>query len=135
MPLQFSTVVRNAALDQIQTSVGVSAVLKLFTGSPPANCAAADSGTKLVEFDLASSWASPASGGAKTLANLPLTVAAIAAGIVGYFRIYDSTGSTCHMQGTITQTGGGGDMTCDNTNVANAQNITVGGFNLSCPGA
>jgi hypothetical protein len=107
--LQFSTIVRDAMLDAIesganagQTSgIGASAVIKLFTGSSPANCAAADTGTRLVEFDLASDWASSASAGEKSLAGLPLTVAAVATGALGHFRIYASDGVTCHVQASL----------------------------------
>lgn len=128
MALQFSTTVRNALLDQIETSIGVSAVIKFFTGGVPANCAAADSGTKLAEFDLASDWAAAASAGAKALSSLPLSVAAVAAGTLGYFRIYATGGTTCHMQGTITATGGGGDMELDNVSLAATQSFTISSF-------
>ena len=45
MALQYSTAVRNAQLDQVETTIGVSAVLKIRTGAAPATCATADSGT------------------------------------------------------------------------------------------
>src|SRR5690242_12949585 len=99
MAIQMGTTLRNARLDQIETTIGVSAVIKIFTGAAPANCGTADSGTKLVEFDLASDWAANASAGAKSLNNLPITATAAATGTAGYWRIYDSTATTCHMQG------------------------------------
>jgi len=135
MSLQFSTSYRNALLDQFETTAGVSAKLEIFTGAVPANCAAAEAGTKLVEFDLASDWAANAAGGAKALNNLPLTAGAVAAGTAAHFRLYASDGTTCHMQGTVTATGGGGDMTVDNTNIANGQQVQITGFTLTAPGA
>ena len=39
------------------------------------------------------------------------------------------------MQGTITATGGGGDMTLDNTSIASAQQVTITSFTLSAGGA
>jgi hypothetical protein len=135
MSLQFSTTYRNALLDQLATTLGGSEVVKFFTGSLPANCAAADSGTKVAEFDLAASsdWAA-ASGGTKALASLPLSVTGAAAGVAGYFRFYDA-GAVCHMQGTLTLTGGGGDMTLDNTNIQSGQTVKITGFTLTAPGA
>jgi hypothetical protein len=141
--IQMSPAIRDAMLDAIQyganagqtTGVGTFAVIKVFTGSPPASCAAADTGTKLIEWDLASSWMANASVGVKPLSGLPLTVAAVAAGILGYFRIYAPDGLTCHLQGTLTVSGGGGDLTVDNTNVASGQNITITGLTLNAPGA
>lgn len=135
MSLQFSTTYRNALLDQLATTAGGSEVIKIFTGSVPANCATSDSGTKLCEFDLAGSgdW-NAASGGQKTLASLTISANAAASGTAGYFRLYDSS-ANCHMQGTVTATGGGGDMTLDNTSINSGQQVNITGFTLTAPGA
>ena len=37
MALQYSVAVRNTQLNAIETTVGASAVLKIFTGAAPAN--------------------------------------------------------------------------------------------------
>jgi hypothetical protein len=37
----------------------------------------------------------------------------------------DSTGATCHEQGTVTITGSGGDLTLDNNVIAASQTITI----------
>ena len=50
MSLQLSVSARNARLDAIETAVGTSAVMKIWSGSPPANCAAADSGADRIEL-------------------------------------------------------------------------------------
>lgn len=135
MSLQFSTTYRNGMLDELATVLGGSEVIKIFTGSPPSNCATADSGTKLVEYDLAGSgdW-NAASGGTKTLASLPLSTTAVNTGTAGYFRFYDGS-ANCHMQGTITATGGGGDMPLDNTSINSGQTVNITGFTLTAPGA
>jgi hypothetical protein len=133
--LQFSTAARNAALDARVAAAGNSQVIKVWSGSVPANCAAADTGTKLVEFDLPlSSW-NAASGGQKTLVGLPITVAASGTGTAGNFRLYNSAATTCHMQGTVTAIGGGGDMTIDNLALAAGQSVVIFTFSLTEPGA
>lgn len=134
MSLQLSVAARNAGLDAYETSVGVSAKLDIYSGSPPANCAAADTGTLLATLALPSDWMANASGGTKALAGSWTGVGA-AAGNAGYFRIKDTANTTCHMQGTVTATGGGGDMTMDNINIAVAQAITVNSFNLTAGNA
>lgn len=134
MSLQLSVAARNAGLDAYETAVGVSAKLDIYSGSPPANCAAADTGTLLATLSLPSDWVANASGGSKGLAG-SWTGTGSAAGTAGYFRIKDSTNTTCHMQGTVTLTGGGGDMTMDNTNIASGQSITVNSFNLTAGNA
>lgn len=135
MTIQFSTAVRNALLDVIETTVGAAAKLQIWTGAPPANCATAPSGTKLVEITMASDWAANASAGSKTLNSLPLLTTALAAGTAGYYRFVDSVGTTCHEQGTVTATGGGGDMTIDNAVLASGQAVQVTGFTKTAPGA
>lgn len=131
MAIQLATSTRNARLDAIETDAGTSAKLMIYTGSMPANCAAATSGTKLTENDLASDWAAAASGGSKTLSSLPLSTTGLAAGSAGYFRLFKADGTTCIMQGTITATGGGGDMTLDNTSIASTQTVNITGFTLT----
>jgi hypothetical protein len=125
MTVQFSVSVRNARLDAIETAIGTSAVLKIRTGSPPANCAAADSGSVLVSYSLASDWASAASSGSKSLSSTPISGTASGSGTAGHYRIYASDGTTCHEQGTITSTGGGGDMTIDNTTIVSGQTVNI----------
>lgn len=130
MALQFSTAVRTDRLDSIETSIGASAKLQIFTGAMPANAAAASSGTKLVEMNLPSDWMAAASNGVKQKTGT-WSGTGLAAGIAGYFRIMNSAGTTCHIQGTITQSGGGGDMTLDNTNIALNQSVVVSTFQLT----
>ena len=135
MALQLSTSVRNAMLDAIETTVGTSAILELRTGSVPATCATADSGTLLISYSLASDWAAAASSASKALNNTPLTGSATGTGTAGHFRLKDSGGTTCHAQGTITATGGGGDMTVDNTSIASGQTVNVTSLSFAQGGA
>lgn len=129
MTIQLSTAVRNAKLDAIETAIGVSAIIKIRSGAAPANCATADSGTVLATINLASDYMSAASAGAKALSGLPVSDAsADNTGTAAHFRMYASDGTTCHMQGTVTATGGGGDMTVDNTSFAAGQNFSITSF-------
>jgi hypothetical protein len=131
MALQFSVALRNARLDQIETTIGTSAVLKIRTGAPPADVATADSGTVLATLNLPSDWLNAASAGSITKAGTWQDATADASGTAGHFRIYQSNGTTAHAQGTVTATGGGGDMTLDNTNIAANQSVTVTSFSIT----
>lgn len=124
MSVQYSTAVRNSMLDAIEVAIGTAPKLRILTGSPPANCAAAQTGTLLAELTLPSDWMAAASGGSKTMSG-SWTASASAAGTAGYYRIVDSSGTTCHEQGTVTATGSGGDMTVDNVSIASGQTVTV----------
>ena len=135
MSLQFSSSIRNAMLDQVEVQAGASAKFCIISGQQPANCAAGETGTRLATMNLPADWMNNASGGTKTLLGTWEDSSADAAGIAGYFRIYDSAGTTCHVQGTVTATGGGGDVTLDNTNIASGQDIKENTFTLTAPGA
>jgi hypothetical protein len=131
MSLQFSTSVRNARLDVIESTIGISAVLKIRTGAAPADCATADSGTVLATVNLPSDWMAAASSGSKAMSGTWEDTSADATGTAAHFRLYASDGTTCHAQGTVTATGGGGDMTVDNTSFASGQQFTVTTFTLT----
>lgn len=131
MAIQLSTGVRNARLDAIESTIGTSAVLKIRTGSAPANVATADSGTVLATCTLPSDWMAAASSGAKAKSGTWEDTSADATGTAAHFRIYASDGTTAHIQGTVTATAGGGDMTVDNTSFASGQAFTVTGFTLT----
>ncbi len=135
MALQLSTAARNALLDAIETAVGASAVLKIRSGSAPATAASADSGTVLATFNLPSDWMAAAASGAKAKSGSWQDNSADATGTAGHFRIYDSTVATCHLQGTVTATGGGGDLTLDNTSINSTQSVVISSFTLTAPGA
>jgi hypothetical protein len=135
MALQFSATVRNALLDVIESTISTTAVLKIRTGAAPATVATADSGTVLATLTLPSDWMAAASGGTKAKSGTWEDTSADNTGTAAHFRVYASDGTTAHIQGTVTATGGGGDMTVDNTSFASAQAFTVTGFTLTAPGA
>lgn len=135
MTLQFSVAVRNAELDAIETAIGVSAILKIRSGAPPANCGTADSGTVLATLNLPSDWMAAAGSGSKAKSGTWEDASADAAGTAAHFRLYASDGTTCHGQGTVTATGGGGDLTVDNVSFAAGQAFTITGFTLTAGNA
>jgi hypothetical protein len=135
MTIQLSVSLRNARLDVIELHVGVSANMKIFTGAPPANVAAANSGTTVANLTLPSDWLAAASSGQKAKSGTWEDLSADATGTAGHWRLYASDGTTCHAQGTVTATGGGGDMEVDNTSFAAGQPFTVTSFTFNEPNA
>lgn len=131
MAIQLSTTVRNARLDTIETTVGTSAIIRIRTGSAPANCGTADSGTILAEITLPSDWMAAASGGTKSKSGTWQDLSADNTGTAAHFRLYDSAGTTCHLQGTVTATGGGGDMEVSSTSFTAGQSFTISTFTLT----
>jgi hypothetical protein len=130
MTIQLSVTVRDNRLDQIESTIGVSAKLKIFSGAVPANCAAADPSGLLATITLPSDWMNNAAAGNKTLLGT-WSGTGSGAGVAASFRIYDNGLAACHLQGVVTATGGGGDLTLDNTNIAVSQVINITTFTLT----
>lgn len=124
---------RNNRLDQVEVTIGTSAILEIRSGAQPANAAAAATGTLLASMTLPSDWMAAASSGSKAKSGTWQDTSANASGTAGHFRIYESTNTTCHLQGSITTTGGGGDMEIQNTSLATGQAVTVTSFTLTEP--
>lgn len=131
MALQLAVSTRNARLDAIETDGGTSAIVKIRTGAQPATCATADSGSVLATVNTPSDWMAAASGGTKAMSGSWADNSADATGTAAHFRLYKSDGTTCIMQGSVTLTGGGGDMTVDNTSFATGQQFTITSFTLT----
>jgi hypothetical protein len=128
MAIQLSTTARNNRLDQIENTIGASAKLQIRTGAAPANCAAANTGSLLIEIALPADWMNAASSGTKTLLGT-WSGAASGTGTAAHFRIFETTSTTCGLQGTVGQ--GSGDMSLDNTSIASGQTVAVTTFTLT----
>jgi hypothetical protein len=131
MAIKLSAGVKNGMLDALETAIGTGAVLKLRTGAAPSAITDADSGTVVATLTLPSDWMAAASGGTKAKAGTWSDASADASGTVAHFRIYASDGTTQHIQGTVSITGAGGDLTLDNDVVAAAQAVTITSFTLT----
>lgn len=133
MSLQYSTSVRNAKLDAVETTVGTAPVMTIRSGAAPANCAAANSGTVLATLTLPSDWMAAASGGAKAMSGTWQDTAADATGTAAHFRIHDSGATTCHLQGTVGTSGS--DLNVDSVSFVSGQPFNVTSFTLTAGNA
>lgn len=132
--LQYSTTARNAILDSLTTQVGTNAYLRIYTGAAPADCATAASGTLLAELrGNASAWAGAASGGVLTLNAITQDSSADATGTAGYFRWFQSNGTTCVVQGTVGTSGA--DLNLVTTSITATQPVQVTAWTITAPGA
>lgn len=127
MALQMSDTALNALLDAIETATGTSPTMEIRTGTPPATCATADSGSVLATLTLPSDWMAAAASHVKAKAGTWEDASADASGTAGHFRI--KAGATCHLQGTCGQ--GTGDLSFDNAVFVAGQKITITGFTLT----
>lgn len=127
MAVQLAVSTRNARLDAIETDLGSDPDLEIRSGSPPADCAAADSGSLLCSMQLPADAFAAAASGSKAKSGTWQGTAS-GTGTAGHFRVKTS-GGVCKLQGTCGQ--GSGDLSLDNTSIANGQTVTVTSFSLS----
>lgn len=134
MTIQFAQSTAHAMLDAIETDLGASPVMYLRSGAQPGTCAGADSGTLISTIPMAADAFQSAASWAKAITAALSDASADNAGTLGHWRI-KTAGGVVKLQGSITATGGGGDMTVDNTNVNAAQQIDVSSFAIGFPAA
>lgn len=130
MAIQLSTNVRNDRLDKIDDRCNAgagAATIAVRTGSPPANCAAADSGTLLALLTASDPMFGAASSGSMTASAITSDTNADASGTPGHFRIKDSDGN-CVIQGTAGV--GSGDMNFDSA-VTSGGTVSISSFVLT----
>lgn len=133
MAVTNSAALRNAWLDTITTTLGAGWKLKLRTGNPPTNVSLASTGTVVATY---TPTAAAASAGAKQMIATTVSVAASAAngGSAMHYELTTS-GDVVHERGTVTATGGAGDIEIDNLNIASGQTVNVTSLSKTAPGA
>lgn len=119
MAIALSVGTRNAQATAVgtQTDAGSGAgKVRVYTGTAP-SIDSAVTGTLLVEWTLSDPAFGTASSGTITAASMPKSGTGVGAGTAGYFRVVDSAGNAVY-QGSVTATGGGGDMTMSTTTIS-----------------
>lgn len=132
MAAQLSTRVRNARLDATETAIGVSPTMEIRTGAQPANCAAADSGTVVSTIALPANWMADAAGAVKAMSGTWEDAAADNNGTAAHFRI-KAADLACDFQGSVSLTGGGGDLQLDSVSFTAGQDFKVTQFTWNEP--
>lgn len=127
MAHQYGATLRTNQVATLQTTVGATGLLKIFSGAEPVNCAAADPTGLLATITLPASFLT-SSGGVTTLAGT-WSVAASAAGTAASYRIYDS-GLVCHIQGNVTT-----DLVLNNTVITAGQTVSVTQYSVTAGNA
>lgn len=140
MAIQYDLGHRNASMTDIATRLGINAVIKIFSGTPPANNATADSGVMLVTFaGNATQFGTVNTGtGVLTASIVANAVGAAGAGAgtnAGYYRAYPSAATTTNavIQGTAGISGT--DMILTNSSIASGQTCTFGPLTITAFGA
>lgn len=113
----------------LATAIGSAATIKIYSGSKPATPETAASGTLLVTVAISGSFTS--TGGVLTASD-PAAASPAASGTAGYFRLATS-GGTAIIDGTVTATGGGGDLQLGSTTISTGVNVDLGVPTITVP--
>lgn len=136
MALKLPDVFRQTRADTWTTRAGNAALLRIYSGSQPADADTAASGTLLAELTCGTPFAPAASSeGVLTLGAITQDPLANAAGTAGWFRVVKADGTTCVCDGTVTVTGGGGQLELVTVTIALNQPVQVSSFVITEGGA
>lgn len=116
MQVQFSVSVRSGRANSVETTIGTSPKIRIFDGTMPASCAAADSGTILAEIQLPPDWLTTSVDGTIEKQGAWQDLSCDASGTAVYWRLYRFSG-TCDIQGDVSDQVGNGSMKLNDTNL------------------
>lgn len=124
MAISLAEAVRNARLNAITTYVGASAILRIYSGTRPANGGTPT--TMLAQLTCNATFAPSASSGVLTLNAISPATSAAATGTATWFRIVRSDGTTHVMDGSVsTIAAGTGDMRLDDVSVVLGGTVAI----------
>lgn len=137
MVIRLPTASRNAAVAAVANLVDAdvgAGTIQIRTGAQPATGNDAASGTLLATVTLADpAWSGPVVG-VMTLDTTPvLSTTGVAAGTAGWFRMLDNSGDSI-MDGSVTGTGGGGDLELNTTTISIGLTVEITAGTLTMPG-
>jgi hypothetical protein len=125
MTLRYNATLRNAQATAIATEAGSGALIKIYVGAVNgAGVGTAPAGALLGTLTVSGTFGT-ATGGVLTFGTVTSDTSADASGTAGCFRITKSDGTTGVLDGTVTATGGGGDMTLNTTTVTAGGTIAI----------
>lgn len=129
MSLDLNNALANALLDRLDTEFPASSLLQIRSGAKPGAENSAG-GTLLAEITLpATPWAAAASG-SKAKSGTWEDSSADATGTAGHYRLKNA-GDTRRIDGSVTGTGGGGDLELNSTSITSGQAVTINTFTYS----
>lgn len=134
MTVRIAQTVRNTIANAIWTATDAGSgagTIKIYTGGQPATADTVASGTLLATVAMGDPSFTTASGGTINAVD-PAPVSGVAAGTAGWFRMADSTGATV-MDGSVTATGGGGDLTLSTTTISVGVTVDITSFSVTMP--
>lgn len=135
MATRLSNAARSAAADGVVDLIDAGAgpgTVQIRTGAQPATVATTATGTLLGTLTLSDPAFGSAVNGVATAGTVTGDSSADASGTAGWFRAFDSNGVAI-IDGSITATGGGGDMTLDVVAIIAGGTINITSWTVTQP--
>jgi hypothetical protein len=129
MALTVTVAAANSMGTALATAIGSGATIQIRSGSKPATPETAAGGTLLATVNISGSFSS--SSGVLTAAD-PTSVTIAATGTAAWFRLATS-GGTAILDGTVTATGGGGDMQLATVALSSGATLDLGVPSITVP--
>lgn len=127
MALRLPDAFRETRANTWITKAGSAALLRIYTGSQPANADTAASGTLLAELTTASPMFPAASSeGVATASAITQDSSANNTGTAGWFRLVQSDGTTCVCDGSVGTSGE--QLNLVSTSITSGQPVQVTSF-------
>jgi hypothetical protein len=133
MALKFDATTRSSMADAITTRVGSSGILRIYSGTRPANVAASITGTVLAELTCNATFAPAASGGVLTLNSITSDTSANATGTATHFRLFQSNGTTAIVDGDVGTSGS--DLNLNTVSIVSGATVAVTSFTITAGNA
>jgi hypothetical protein len=137
MAISYNDTQRTSRMTDISDAVDAGTAagyLRIYSGTRPSNGAAVGTGHTLLaelRFSDPCVTASGVATGVLTFDSITADTSANAAGTASWFRILQSNGTTYVADGSVSVTGGGGDLQLDSTTIASGQNVSVNTFTIT----
>lgn len=126
MAIKHSATLRNAQADAVTTAVGNAGLLRIYSGTRPANVAAAITGTLLAEVTLGSPFAPGAAAGVLSPTVPQSDVSADSTGTATHYRLWKSDGTTAVQDGDVSTSGA--DMNLNTVSLVATGVFTITGW-------
>lgn len=124
MAVTYTTLLKNAQLDALDTYCGSSPLLRIYDGTPPADAnTALSSNTLLATLTMSATPFGAASGGTLTAASISNDSSADATGTASFFRILQSDATTVVLQGSVSTSGA--DLNLNTTSIVSGGPVAV----------
>lgn len=126
MAIKYSTTGITNQLDTLNTLIGPSAILRIYSGTRPANVAASITGTVLAELTCNASTFGTASAGVLTAGAITSDSSANATGTASHFRLFKSDGTTAVIDGDVGTSGS--DLNLSSVSIVATGTVAVSSF-------